>query len=294
MSCHSKAKLVMILQMVILVTLSFALNEYYTSALNAYVSGNYGQALEWFEKAVQMEPSLESYDSLLKLKMGICAFAIGDLQKSKAYLEQYEKTNPIAAKILALIREGGQPTEEWMVWIRSRIPQTTANVPSAETPQKKGASLLLILGVFVVSFSATFVLLYLLRRHPKKKVEVAKPEQSPAQQTDLEAKVESSISEVEQLVQQIAGSSAPSDTQSEEQFKEIEAQLDSIVQQILSQEKPKEEKEQPLLSSQEDPFEILKKLEEKTTYDDEDAKVLSDLMNKIINTQGKSQDETER
>ncbi|WP_052465262.1 tetratricopeptide repeat protein [Thermotoga profunda] len=278
----------LVVWLVISVALVFASNEYYTSALNAYISGNYEQALQWFEKAVQIEPSLESYDSLLKLKMGICAFAIGDLQKAKTYLEQYQNTNPISKQILALIKQGTQPTEEWMTWIRARIPQTTPT--PTELPQKKGVSLLLIIGVFVVSFSVSFLAMYLLKKRKEKKVRVEVSKESTEQKIDVETQVESSISEVEKLVQEISTSTQTPVVESDEKFKEIEAQLDSIVQEILSKEKPKEETR---LSSQDDPFEILKKLEEKTAYDEEDAKVLSDLMNKIINTQGKSQGETE-
>ncbi|HEY8542072.1 MAG TPA: tetratricopeptide repeat protein [Pseudothermotoga sp.] len=288
MSCLKNVKFLVALWLVIYVALAFASNEYYASALNAYISGNYEQALQWFEKAVQIEPSLESYDSLLKLKMGICAFAIGDLQKAKTYLEQYQNTNPISKQILALIKQGTQPTEEWMTWIRARIPQTTPT--PTELPQKKGVSLLLIIGVFVVSFSVSFLAMYLLKKRKEKKVRVEVSKESTEQKIDVETQVESSISEVEKLVQEISTSTQTPVVESDEKFKEIEAQLDSIVQEILSKEKPKEETR---LSSQDDPFEILKKLEEKTAYDEEDAKVLSDLMNKIINTQGKSQGETE-
>lgn len=283
------AKAFFVLAMIILATFVFALNEYYTSALNAYTSGNYEQALRWFEDAVRIEPSLESYDSLLKLKMGICAFAIGDLQRARTYLEQYKDSNPIARQILTLIKQGAQPTEEWMTWIRSRIPQTT--LASPETPQKSGASLLLIVGVFVVSFSVSFLGLYFLRKGKEKKARVKRVEEPVEQKVDVEAQLESNINEVEELVQQISTSTQIPVVDSDEKFKEIEAQLDSIVQEILSKEKPKEEIH---LGSQDDPFEILKKLEEKPAYDEEDAKVLSDLMNKIISTQEKSQDETER
>ncbi|MFN3284491.1 MAG: hypothetical protein ACK40Q_09700, partial [Pseudothermotoga sp.] len=283
------AKAIFVLAMITLATFVFALNEYYTSALNAYISGNYGQALKWFEDAVRVEPSLESYDSLLKLKMGICAFAIGDLQRARTYLEQYKDSNPIATQILTLIKQGAQPTEEWMTWIRSRIPQTTPAAP--EMPQKGGASLLLIAGVFVVSFSVSFLGLYFLRKGREKKAQVKGVEEPIEQKVDVETQLESNINEVEELVQQISASTQIPVLESDEKFKEIEAQLDSIVQEILSKEKPKEEIH---LASQDDPFEILKKLEEKTAYDEEDAKVLSDLMNKIISTQEKSQDETER
>lgn len=277
-------KLIIVFEIIAVVSL-FASNQYYVSALNAYVAGDYKQALQWFEKAVQIDPSLESYDNLLKLRMGICAFAIGDLQRAKAYLEQYRKSNPIAEKILTLIDQGAQPTEEWMVWIRSRIPQTTAASTPTQVLKAKGAPVILIIGVFVVSFSVTFLVLYLLKKRTKK----AKPVE---QKVDIETKVETSVSEVEKLVQQIAGSKEIP-VESDEKFKEIEAQLDSIVQEILSKEKEKP-KQETHLSSQDDPFEILKKLEEKTTYDEEDAKLLSDLMNKIISTQEKSRDDSEQ
>lgn len=283
------AKAFFVLAMITLATFVFALNEYYTSALNAYISGNYEQALKWFEDAVRIEPSLESYDGLLKLKMGICAFAISDLQRARTYLEQYKDSNPIATQILTLIKQGAQPTEEWMTWIRSRIPQTTLAAP--ETPQKRGASLLLIVGVFVVSFSVSFLGLYFLRKGKEKKARVKRVEEPIEQKVDVETQLEGNINEVEELVRQISASTQIPVVESDEKFKEIEAQLDSIVQEILSKEKPKEEIH---LGSQDDPFEILKKLEQKSAYDEEDAKVLSDLMNKIISTQEKSQDETER
>lgn len=289
MNYLKRAKAFFVLTMIMLATFVFALNEYYTSALNAYISGNYEQALKWFEDAVRIEPSLESYDNLLKLKMGICAFAIGDLQRARTYLEQYKDSNPIATQILTLIKQGAQPTEEWMTWIRSRIPQTTSAAP--ETPQKSGASLLLILGVFVVSFSVSFLGLYFLKRRKEKKARVKRVEEPTEQKVDVETQLESNINEVEELVKQISTSTQIPVVESDEKFKEIEAQLDSIVQEILSKEKPKEEIH---LGGQDDPFEILKKLEEKPAYDEEDAKVLSDLMNKIISTQEKSQDETER
>ncbi len=282
MNYLKRGKLIVVFEIIFVVSL-FASNQYYVSALNAYVAGDYKQALQWFEEAVQIDPSLESYDNLLKLRMGICAFAIGDLQRAKAYLEQYRKSNPIAEKILTLIDQGAQPTEEWMVWIRSKIPQITATSTPTQVLKAKGAPVILIIGVFVVSFSVTFLVLFLLKKRTKK----AKPVE---QKVDIETKVETSVSEVEKLVQQITGSKEIP-VESDEKFKEIETQLDSIVQEILSKEKEKPKQETHLIS-QDDPFEILKKLEEKTTYDEEDAKLLSDLMNKIINTQEKSQDDS--
>ncbi len=91
--------------------------EYYNSALNAYAQGDYKRALEWFEMALKLEPRIESYDPLVKLRMGICAFMINDHAKAKAYLEPYESSNAVAASILKIIREGTKVTEEWMEWL---------------------------------------------------------------------------------------------------------------------------------------------------------------------------------
>ncbi|MGJ8453719.1 tetratricopeptide repeat protein [Pseudothermotoga sp. U03pept] len=290
MNCLNKSRFLVGFVVVLLAVLTYGVNEYYTSALNAYASEKYEQALQWFEKAIQIEPSLESYDNLLKLKMGICAFAIGDLQKAKAYLEPYERSNPIAAKILDLIRRGGQPTEEWMVWIRSRVSQTTSTVTSQEPSKEKRLPLFLVLGVFTLSFSLTFLAVYFLRKRHKRTVAATNVEE-PTVET-LEAKVENSIGEVEKLIEEISvQENATTVAENDEKLKEIEAQLDSIVQEILSKEQPKQT---VTLSSQEDPFEILKKLEEKNAYDEEDAKILSDLMQKIINTPERSEDERER
>ncbi|MEJ5228928.1 MAG: tetratricopeptide repeat protein [Pseudothermotoga sp.] len=290
MNCLNKRRFLVGLLTILLVVLTYGVNEYYTSALNAYASGNYEQALQWFETAIQIEPSLESYDNLLKLKMGICAFAIGDLQKAKTYLEQYEKDNPIAAKVLDLIRQGNQPTEEWMVWIRSRISQTTPTTTTQESSKEKKVPLLFVLGVFSLSFSLTFLVVYLVRKRHMKGAAVPTVGQPTAE--TLEAKVENSIGEVEKLIEEISvKENATNIVEDDEKLREMEAQLDSIVQEILSKEKPKQT---ITLSSQEDPFEVLKKLEEKSVYDEEDAKILSDLMQKIISTPEKSEGEKER
>jgi tetratricopeptide (TPR) repeat protein len=134
--------------------------EYYKSALNAYAQGDYKRALEWFEASLKIEPRMESYDPLIKLRMGVCAYMIKDYAKARAYLEPYESSNAVAASILKAIREGSKASEEWLEWLRSRIP------PPATTqsqPSKKNIPLLLVTGVFILSFAATFLLLRLMK-----------------------------------------------------------------------------------------------------------------------------------
>jgi len=263
----------------------FAMNEYYVSAMNAYASGNYKQALEWFETAIQKEPSLESYDPFMKLKMGICAFATGDFQRARTYLRSYQG-NATAEKILQLIDQENEPTEEWMVWIRSKTPETTSLATPAEFT-RSSTSVFLLVGIFVLSFSATFLVMYLLKHRFK----IIKEKKEHSSEKSLEEVIESNINEIEKLVQEINPAEEEKYEQSDEELKKIEAQLDSIVQEILAKEKPKVPERQPI--SDENPFEILKKLEEKNNYDEEDAKVLSDLMQKIVSNQEKSQDEKE-
>ncbi|MGE0033788.1 MAG: tetratricopeptide repeat protein, partial [Pseudothermotoga sp.] len=60
----------MVVLLVLLSILSFSnALEYYNSALNAYTQGDYNRALEWFETALKLEPRIESYDPLVKLRM---------------------------------------------------------------------------------------------------------------------------------------------------------------------------------------------------------------------------------
>lgn len=252
--------------------------EYYNSALNAYVQGDYKRALEWFETALKLEPKIESYDPLVKLKMGVCAFMINDHAKAKAYLEQYESNNAVAASILKVIREGKKVTEEWMVWLRSRIP--TSPPIQTQTSQKR-APVLLILGVFTASFSMTFLVIKILMR---------KKESLEERELTVEEKLERQLEEIGMVSKSVEQGARTVDFETDEELQKLEAQINNIVREIISKESEKKENE---IIVGEDPFDILKRMEEKEKYSEEDAKLLSQIMQQLVNTPTDKPSETD-
>lgn len=253
--------------------------EYYNSALNAYAQGDYKRALEWFEMALKLEPRIESYDSLVKLRMGVCAFMINDHAKAKAYLEPYESSNAVAASILKIIREGTKATEEWMVWLKSRIP---ASVPIQTQPSKKQAPVLLIVGVFIASFSVAFLMLRFLKKRKKGVVE--------EEELTVEEKLERQLEEIGMVSEGVTKDKRIVDFETDEELQKLEAQIDSIVQEIISKESEKKEAD---LVVGEDPFDILKRMEEKEKYSEEDAKLLSQIMQQLVNNPADKPSETD-
>lgn len=252
--------------------------EYYNSALNAYAQGDYKRALEWFEMALKLEPRIESYDPLVKLRMGICAFMINDHAKAKAYLEPYESSNAVAASILKIIREGTKVTEEWMVWLRSRIP---TSMPVQTQPSRRQAPVLLVIGVFIASFSVAFLMLRFLKR--KKRVIEQK-------EITVEEKLERQLEEIGMVSEGVTSDKRIINFETDEELQKLEAQIDSIVQEIISRESEKKEAD---LVVGEDPFDILKRMEEKEKYNEEDAKLLSQIMQQLVNNPVDKLDESD-
>lgn len=252
--------------------------EYYNSALNAYAQGDYKRALEWFEMALKLEPRIESYDPLVKLRMGICAFMINDHAKAKAYLEPYESSNAVAASILKIIREGTKVTEEWMEWLRSRIP---TSMPVQTQPSRRQAPVLLVIGVFIASFSVAFLMLRFLKR--KKRVIEQK-------EITVEEKLERQLEEIGIVSEGVTSDKRIINFETDEELQKLEAQIDSIVQEIISRESEKKEAD---LVVGEDPFDILKRMEEKEKYNEEDAKLLSQIMQQLVNNPVDKLDESD-
>lgn len=251
--------------------------EYYNSALNAYAQGDYKRALEWFEAALKMDPKIESYDPMVKLRMGMCAFMLKDYAKAKTYLEPYESQNALAASVLKAIREGSESNEEWLEWLKSRIPATLP----VQTSTKRKTPILLVLGVFIISFTATFLLLRMLRRQ-KQPIE--------QEQLTVEEKLERQLEELNMVASELGQGRKMIDFEADEELQKLEAQIESIVQEIISKESQKEE---PQVVVEEDPFAILKKMEEKEQYSEEDAKILSQIMQQLVNTQEDSTNESD-
>lgn len=253
--------------------------EYYKSALNAYAQGDYKRALEWFEASLKIEPRMESYDPLIKLRMGVCAYMIKDYAKARAYLEPYESSNAVAASILKAIREGSKASEEWLEWLRSRIPPPATTQPQ---PSKKNIPLLLVTGVFILSFAATFLLLRLMKSIKK----VTEPKELSA-----EERLERQLEGIDMVSKDLEQGKKVIDFEADEELQKLEAQIESIVQEIISKEKEGEKKESETLVG-EDPFAILKKMEEKEQYNEEDAKLLSQIMQQLVNNPGDSTNES--
>ncbi|WP_448536147.1 tetratricopeptide repeat protein [Pseudothermotoga sp.] len=251
--------------------------EYYKSALNAYAQGDYKRALEWFETALKIEPRMESYDPLIKLRMGVCAYMIKDYTKARAYLEPYESSNAVAAGILKAIREGSKASEEWLEWLRSRIPPPTTTQTQTT---KKNTPLLLVTGVFIMSFATTFLLLRLM----KKMKRVAEKKELTA-----EERLERQLETIDMVSKDLEQGKKVIDFEADEELQKLEAQIEGIVQEIISKEGEKKESE-TLVG--EDPFAILKKMEEKEQYNEEDAKLLSQIMQQLVNTPEDSTNES--
>ncbi|AEH51788.1 tetratricopeptide repeat protein [Pseudothermotoga thermarum] len=251
--------------------------EYYLSAMNAYNKGMYAQALDWFEKAIQLDPKIESIDPLVKLRMGICAFAVRDYQKAKAYLSPYKDKDVVTTRILQMIDQGEPLTDEWLTWLRSRLPSTSFE---PRTTTKKSVPILLLIGIFISTFSATLMLILFVNKLRARRLSIEK-------EIPVEEQLETQLNEVKQLLEEAGQTSASSKaltSQDLEDLEKLEQELSKLVEEVLKESSTKTE-EKVTLISEENPYEILKKLEEKQTYSDEDAELISKTLEKIISNQ---------
>lgn len=196
-----------------LVVFGFSLSqksvEYYTAAELSYKSGDYATALRNYELAVSYDKSLESYDPMLKFKMGICAYMVGDYVKAKGYLSGYQ-TDFVRELINSI--EKRQAQDEWKKWILRNRPLTPVATELVELPQtnQTNQNVLLIRRILIllVVFGTTFVALLfaefrilalrkkLIELPPPTKatdkyaVESAEVQKQPAAVTDLTKGVE--------------------------------------------------------------------------------------------------------
>ncbi|ODN30695.1 tetratricopeptide repeat protein [Fervidobacterium thailandense] len=134
--------------------------EYYTAAELSYKSGDYATALRNYELAVSYDRSLESYDPMLKFKMGICAYMVGDYIKAKGYLSGYQ--SDFVRELIDSI-EKRQAQDEWKKWILRNRPTTPAATEIVQLPQtdqtNQGTSLMRRILILVVVFVTTFAAL---------------------------------------------------------------------------------------------------------------------------------------
>ncbi|ABR31239.1 hypothetical protein SU69_07050 [Thermosipho melanesiensis] len=167
-----KKYLLIFLLLIFTISFSFVKEaiEYYEAGINAYQQDNYQKALEYFEKALVLDPSIEGYDASLKFKAGICAFMIGNYDKAKAYLSSYTD-NPIVNKLIENIQKNSTETSEWKNWIQKYHP---VEVPATTTTEaKSNFKFILFLTTFTISFS---ILLFMEMRVWKAKKQIPSQE----------------------------------------------------------------------------------------------------------------------
>ncbi|RKX39894.1 MAG: hypothetical protein DRP33_07570 [Thermotogae bacterium] len=274
--------------------------QYYTSGMNAYINQDYETALKWFEKAVQLDASLESYDELLKLRMGFSAYCIGDFDRAKTYLSHY-KDNPVAQKLYQLMESASQPSEEWMKWIRSRIPQNPAPAED-QRPQRSKPPVFLLISVFISTFTGSLLLVIMIqkRRSFAHKTSMKQEESKEiineisASEEDSNRILEANIDTLEKIIQDIkldAESEPPSDETKDSVESEEAKKAEKIVEEILSSEEKQQEIQETTTASA-DPHEVLELLEEKKSYNKEDAEALSNAVQEILSFQEDSEEES--
>jgi len=299
--------------------------DYYSAGMNAYALGNYKEALEWFEKALELDPTIEQTDPYLKFRMGICAFMVKDFQKAKTYLSLY-KDNEVAQQMLEVIKKG-VPEEEWKKWLK--ISQETPQATETTVEKKRNfKSILLPLGISIVVFVSLFLIelkIMKLRELAKLAKRTKQPEEAPpveaseTPQKTSEGVVEvpfeeimrKEIEAIEELVQPMSSESEREVEEVKEEIsvepaekveigeesgeterteiREVREALEKVGREEGEIEEFDEgkivEKAKELLESERmegisieeanlDPERVFEELEEKDTYNDEDARML--------------------
>ncbi|RKX50069.1 MAG: hypothetical protein DRP38_01775 [Thermotogae bacterium] len=281
--------------------------DYYSAGMNAYTLGNYKEALEWFERALELDPTIEQTDPYLKLRMGICAFMVKDFQKAKTYLSLY-KDNEVAQQMLKVI-EKGMPEEEWKKWLK--ISQETPQATETTVERKRNfKSILLPLGISIVVFVSLFLIelkimklreLTKLAKQAEQPKEAAPVEVPETPQKTSEGVVEvpfeeimrKEIEAVEELVQPMSSESEgemESEKTERTEIHEVRKAFEKIGREEETEEFDEDkviERAKELLENESermegisieeanlDPERVFEELEEKDTYDDEDARML--------------------
>ncbi|WP_101511134.1 tetratricopeptide repeat protein [Thermotoga sp. KOL6] len=273
--------------LVTLILLLFSLivlaSDLYTNALGAYISGDYKRALELFEEALQEDPTIEERDPFVKLKMGICAYAIGDYEKARAYLSSFPD-NVIAQEILKKLNV---TEEEWEKYVKAKAP--------IEKQESEKTSIKPSIWMLVVVSGGTFVVVYFLQRLivtrllKKPKVEEVIEERHEEIEEEPEAvlkepplskgeeKLEEKLDVLEELlggIEEKRGKATEGeDVDVDEVLKKAKAILES------SEEVPDDKTAEEINL---DVDEVLKELESKEQYDEEDAKKLVLVLKKKL------------
>ncbi|AIY88097.1 MULTISPECIES: tetratricopeptide repeat protein [unclassified Thermotoga] len=256
----------------ILLSLVSVANDLYSNALSAYLEGDYRRALELFENALREDPTIEERDSLVKLKMGICAYAIGDYEKARAYLSNFPD-NVVAQEILKRL---SVPEEVWKKYIETG----KAGSESKKVEATKSIPFWLPMVVSAATFLSVFFLQrFLMKRlamRSEKKSSVAK--ETPEVVEELpegtvegipEEKPSEAFAEKLDFLEELLGKVQESNREEYVDVDEVKNRAREILEN--SEEIPDD------LTAEEvnlDVEEVIKELEEKEAYDEEDARKL--------------------
>jgi len=262
----------------LLLSLTIFSNDLYTNALNAYLEGDYRRALRLFEESLQKDPTIEERDPLVKLKMGICAYAIGDYERARAYLSNFPD-NVIAREILNRLNV---PQEEWEKYVRSKAPSGKSKTAETSESFPTWLSIVVSGGTFLAVFLLQRLLIKRIARTPKTtkgpetEETLEEPEAVPEGIPVLEEKKESD--ERLDVLEELLGRVQEEDT-GEESLDVEEALKKAREIYERSEEVPDD------LTAEEanlDVEETLKELEAKEEYTEEDARKLVLALKKKI------------
>ncbi|KHC93366.1 hypothetical protein Mc24_01354 [Thermotoga sp. Mc24] len=247
-------------------------SDLYSSALNAYLEGDYRRALELFENALREDPTIEERDPLVKLKMGICAYATGDYEKARAYLSNFPD-NVVAQEILKRL---SVPEEVWKKYIETE--------KAGSESKKAEATNSIPFWLPVVVSAATFLSVFYLQRllmkrlaiRSEKKSSVAEGipevfEELPEDTVEeiSEEKPSETFAEKLDFLEELLGKVQESNREGYVDIDEVKNRARKILEN--SAEVPDD------LTAEEvnlDVEEVIKELEEKEAYDEKDARKL--------------------
>jgi len=274
-----------VLVLVPLISFSYDL---YVTAMNAYNVGDYARALELFERLLKENPRVEELDPYVKLKMGICAYAIGDMSKARVYLSLFPE-NVVGEELLGRLQVG---EEEWRRYLK---PVQTSPAPTPKQEQKR---IPLFFSVLVSSFAflGTFLLMRLVvgrgatktptSHRPRMEVrEVEPPKEPPSPvvesfQPVASSELESQIRVIEELLGKIS--------KEEKEEEALVVEEEDLLKKASILLETTEEVPEDLTASELnlDPSAVFEELDGKEEYTEEDTKKLVKAL-KVMLREGK-------
>lgn len=274
-----------VLVLVPLISFSYDL---YVTAMNAYNVGDYARALELFERLLKENPRVEELDPYVKLKMGICAYAIGDMSKARVYLSLFPE-NVVGEELLKRLQVG---EEEWRRYLK---PVQTSPAPTPKQEQKR---IPLFFSVLVSSFAflGTFLLMRLVvgrgatkmptSHRPRMEVrEVEPPKEPPSPvvesfQPVASSELESQIRVIEELLGKIS--------KEEKEEEALVVEEEDLLKKASILLETTEEVPEDLTASELnlDPSAVFEELDGKEEYTEEDTKKLVKAL-KVMLREGK-------